>query len=1039
MFAPILLAAMLAAPQDTAHIVIVSTTDVHGRVADWDYVQDRPFGGGLVRAATVVDSLRRRHPDQVVLVDAGDLIQGNAFAAYFATIAPRDTNPVIRAMNLLRYDAATPGNHEFNWGLETLSRAVGAARFPYVSGNIRSEPRGRLAYRPYAVVQRGKVRVGVAGFTTPGVMVWDRENVRGRVRVDRIERSAPAVLRELRQRSDLSVVVIHSGMDGSSSYDTTGVGTENVAARLARGAVRPDLVVVGHSHEEMRDSVINGVHFVQPKNWAQSVSVMHVDLVRRGNRWVPVRWKSDIVPLEAVRPHPQVARALQGAHDSVLAWVRQPLGTAVAAMPAAASRAEPTPIIGLIHAVQRERTGAQLSAASAFNIDAGFAAGPIRLGDVAGIYPYENTLRAVRITGAQLKAFLEQSARYYRVDASGRVRINDSIPGYNFDMVSGASYEIDLSRPVGSRIVNLAVGGRPVRPADSFTMAVNSYRQEGGGGYSMLRGAPVVHDRGENIRDLIVEKIREVGRVDPKVYTESNWRFAPAKLAAEVRALQRTAERPAAEGPRTPRRRGAPILRILTTNDFHGALLPGTPSWSQGRPIGGAAALEALMDSAEAECACPTIWLDGGDQMQGTLTSNLAWGRSTVEVFNAMGLAAAAIGNHDFDWSVDTLRARMKEAHYPWLAANVFDSTTGRRPSWARPWAVVEVDTLRIGIIGYITTETKSIVKAEHVRGLEFRGVASIRGALDSLARERPHLTVMVAHAGAVCDSTRCNGEILEVARALGKRIDAVVAGHVHLLADTEVGGVPVIQARSSGTALGILDLIRNADGSRTWESRVETVYADSVTPEAGIATIIARYSRLSDSLAARNVTTLASSLRKDGSGQYPLGNLIADAQRSVTGADIAIMNNGGIRGPGLAAGPVSYAQLFELQPFANNIVTVQVPGSVVLQALEHAVSERSPGAHVAGITARYDPSRPSGSRIVDARLAGGQRLSPARQYTVTLNDFMVTGGSGFTMFGGARVRRTGKTDLEVLIEYLESRKRPVTVSFGDRIEPVRR
>ena len=183
---------------------------------------------------------------------------------------------------------------------------------------------------PYTVVQRGKVRIGVAGFTTPGVMVWDRENVRGRVRVDPIERSAPSVLRELRRRSDLSVVVIHSGMDGSSSYDTAGVGPENVAARLARGAARPDLVVVGHSHREMRDSVINGVHFVQPRNWAQSVSVMHVDLVRRGSRWVPVRWKGDIVPLDSARADARIARELQGAHDSVLAWVREPLGTAAA-------------------------------------------------------------------------------------------------------------------------------------------------------------------------------------------------------------------------------------------------------------------------------------------------------------------------------------------------------------------------------------------------------------------------------------------------------------------------------------------------------------------------------------------------------------------------------------------------------------------------------------------------------------------------------------------------------------------------------------
>lgn len=1033
MFATLLLSALLAAPQDTAHVVIVATTDVHGRVADWDYAADRPFDGGLVRAATVVDSLRRRYPDQVVLVDAGDLIQGNSFAAYFARVAPQDTNPVIRALNLLRYDAATLGNHEFNWGLATLERALAGAAFPYVSGNIRSTRTGRLLHPAFTVVNRGKVRVGIAGFTTPGVMVWDRENVQDRLRVAPIEGAARPVLRDLRRRADLSIVLIHSGLDGASSYDTTGVGPEHVAARLARGPSRPDLVVVGHSHREVRDTVINGVHFVQPRNWAQSVSVTHVDLVRQGGRWQPVRWKGDIIPLRSVAPEPRVAAAFRGAHDSVLAWVREPLGTATGPMPAALARAEPTPIIGLIHAVQRERTGAQLSAASAFNIGAGFTRGPIRLGDVAGIYPYENTLRAIRISGAQLRAFLEQSARYYRVDAQGKLRLNDSIPGYNFDMVSGVDYTIDLSRPVGERIRDLARGGRPVTPTDTFTMAVNSYRQEGGGGFGMLRGAPVVYDRDENIRDLIVETIRARRTIEPRAYAESNWRIVPAERASEVRALQRAPE------PGGPAPKDAIVLRIVTTNDFHGALLPGTPGWAQGARIGGAAALEALMDSVEAECGCPTVWFDAGDQMQGTLTSNLVHGRSVVETFNAMGLAAAAIGNHDFDWSVDTLRARMKEARYPWLAANVFDSTTGRRPSWARPWAVITVDTLRIGVIGYITTQTKSIVRAEHVRGLVFRPVASIRGALDSLAAERPDLTVLLAHAGAACDSTRCSGEVMQVARALGSGIDAVVAGHVHLLADTDVDGVPILQARSSGTTLGVLDLVRTADGKRAWRTRTETVFTDSVTPAADVAAIVERYRARSDTLASRVVVRLASTLRKDRSGQYPLGNLIADAQRTVARADIAIMNNGGIRGPGLTAGPLTYADLFELQPFANQLVTVRVSGAVVLRALEHALADGLPDAHVSGVTVRYDDTRPRGSRVVEARLAGGKPIRPAGRYTVALNDFMVGGGSGFTMFRGAEVTTLGLSDLDALIAYLTSRPQPVTVSFGDRIVRVRR
>lgn len=1021
MLVSLLLAGALAlTPQDTAHVVIVSTTDVHGRAYGWDYVADRPFAGGLARVATVVDSLRAAHPGQVVVADAGDLIQGDPFAAYYARVAPRDTNPIIRAMNAVGYDVATPGNHEFNWGLPLLRRAFAAARYRTVSGNVRGLPRDSLMLPPWVVLERGGVRVGVTGFTTPGVMVWDRANVAGTARVAPIERSAAPVLDQLRRRADLVVVLVHSGLDGESTYDTAGVGPENVAARLARLKRKPDLVVVGHSHREIRDTVISGVHFVQPKQWAQSVSVMHVDLVRSGGRWAPARWRADIIPLAGVSPAPRMLALLAGAHDSAVSWIRQPLGEALEAMPTTLSRIEPTPIMGFIHAVQRRRTGARLSAVAAYPVRGGFRKGPIRAADLAGIYPYENTLKAVRITGAQLKAFLEHSARYYRIDAAGRAEPDPAVPGYNFDMVAGARYAIDLSQPAGSRIAGLSVGGRPVEPADTFTMAVNNYRQAGGGGYAMLQDAPVVYDRQENIRDLLVDEVRRRGRIDPGEYGDSGWRILPAGAAAELRA------------------RAQPIrLRILATSDLHGALQPAVRSWSKGRLVGGIVAIDRLMDSLEADCDCPTLRLDAGDQMQGTLVSNLSFGRSTVAAFNALGLAAAAIGNHDLDWSPDTLKARMAEAKYPWLGANVFDSVSGRRPAWVASHRIVDAGGMRVAVIGYMAPETKSIVRAEHVRGLVFRaGAAAIRDVLDSARAARPDAVVIVAHAGALCRDT-CSGDIISLARELPPgTVDAIVAGHTHQPVEAVVNGIPIVEARSSGTAVGVLDLPA-AGSADTSTIALLDPWADGGRGDASLDSIVAGYSRVADSLGVRVVARLAESLPKlSEEGQYPLGNLIADAQRAAARADIAIMNNGGIRGTGLPAGEVTYRHLFELQPFGNTIIVMTVPGRVVRAALEHAIVRDGVSAHISGARATYDLTRGGGRRLVDARLENGRRIRDDGMYRVAVNDFMAGGGSGYTMFIPF-ARRSAGLDLDALIDFLAARPQPVSVPAAPRITAV--
>src|SRR5881296_242994 len=252
----------------------------------------------------------------------------------------------------------------------------------------------------------------------------------------------------------------------------------------------------------------------------------------------------------------------------------------------------------------------------------------------------------------------------------------------------------------------------------------------------------------------------------------------------------------------TTRTQDGILLRVLAINDLHGALEPQTWPWSGGRAVGGAPALKAWFDTLSRACRCTTVRLDGGDEMQGTLLSNVGYGRAAVAALNAFGIDAAAIGNHEFDWSVDTLRARMQEAHYRFVSANITDSLGTARPDWAEPWTLIQRGGTKIAVIGLTTTSTPTTTAPRNVRGLAFEdGARAVRRAL-LRARAAADIVIVVAHAGAVCDSGPCHGEILDVARGLDSgSVNLIVAGHTHRVYSGVVNGIPIVEAGSSGNA----------------------------------------------------------------------------------------------------------------------------------------------------------------------------------------------------------------------------------------------
>jgi 2',3'-cyclic-nucleotide 2'-phosphodiesterase/3'-nucleotidase/5'-nucleotidase len=1032
-------------PPVRAELVLLGTTDVHNRLYPYDYYTRSEVGYGLARLKPIIDSVRTANSGRTYLFDSGDLLQGNPLGYVYARQLPDKPSPVLKAMNLLRYDASVIGNHEYNYGIPYLTAAVAQAKFPFISGNTFKHGTDEHAFQPYTLISHVQapgdtILIGVTGNTPPGVHIWDKANVEGQLQFREIVSSLKPIVAELRNRGADVVVVLSHGTFAGSSYDTlaTGVAPENAGARMAQEIPGIDVVFLGHSHIEIADTTINGVLFTQAGQWAQALAQARLELEREApNQWRVISKRGSLFKPDPARADTAFLDSLRWDHERAVAYVKSVVGRASARFDAREARTRDLPIVDFINEVQRRRTGADLSTTPIFRLSSALPAGPITVSDVAGLYVYDNTLKAIRITGAQLKDYLEKSAEYFGQYGSNDPAINPNHRNYNYDILSGADYTIDLRQPIGQRITSLTFRGQPVQPTQSLTLALNNYRQTGGGGFSMLAGAPVVYDKQEGLRELLIEEIQQKGTIRPQDYALPNWRIVPeaatraaqAALASEASAAPATSAAPA----------GVKRLRVLGMNDFHGHLLPEVFSWSEGREVGGAAAFAAYLNHERAGFDGPAITLDGGDVMQGTPISNLTFGRSTIDVYNRMGVDVAAIGNHDFDWTIRVLRDRMRQARFPWLSANTYTAGTQQRPSWARGTVLLDRGGVKVGVIGLSTESTPTTTKAENVRGLEFRsGAAEINHWVPELRRQGADFVIVTMHAGATCDREACRGEVIDWARDVREKPDLIIAGHTHQLVNTVANGIRIVEASNYSNRYSVTDLEKKPDGStHVWVRAIPTTFVDQVKPDSAVAALVARYQREIGPQVNRVIAALAQPLRKVG-GEYALGHLIADAQRTAAGAQVAIMNNGGIR-TDLEAGPLTWSELFQLQPFANRLVKVTLTGDQLKRMLEQIVQGRQPGMHVSGITVDYDTTAAAGSRITRMQLLDGEEVRPDGTYIVSVNDFMAGGGDNMAVLTQAQRREdTGIVDLDALIDYLQKQPQPVRVSNEDRLRIVR-
>ena len=534
--------------QETITLHLVETSDVHGNFFPVNMLSGHQTRGSMARVASYVGNLRQKYGDDVILLDNGDILQGQPLNYYYNFVDTLSANIAAQVVNYLGYDAQTIGNHDVETGPRVYDKWISETRCPLLGANVVDVQTGKPRLQPYTIIERRGLRVAIIGLLTPAIPNWLEPELWPGLRFENMVESARKWVKVVREqeKADLVVGLFHSGWDGGI---VTPDYREDDTKRVAELVDGFDVIFFGHDHTPHCSRAGNNVLCLDPANNAMQVAEATVEVVRNNGVVVGKNVSGTITDISAMPVDSAFMSHFASHLSDVKGWASQPIGYFANDIYVRDAFFGPSPFIDFIHNIQLKLTGADVSFNAPLSFNGAVKAGKVTVADMFNLYKYENKLYVMRLKGSEIRKHLEMSydlwvqtmsspddhlLRLNNLSADDSQRMGFSNLLFNFDSAAGIDYEVDVTQPDGHKVRILRMSnGKPFSEDAWYNVAVNSYRGNGGGEL-LTKGAGIERDSlrsrvvWQSERDqryYLTEEIRKLGNVAPTA--NSNWRFVP--------------------------------------------------------------------------------------------------------------------------------------------------------------------------------------------------------------------------------------------------------------------------------------------------------------------------------------------------------------------------------------------------------------------------------------------------------------------------------------------------------------------------------